>query len=519
MKTKFLFSLLLGGILLGGVACTDNGTGEVTDSQKQAVAKKPDFLAYSGGNTLLSTFKKNAKRTAVVNANEYDKNWDCVPNVNLTSDELEELKDLFCILKPVENTIIFPFENYWVQQVYKGEATYTPTDIYGNECNGSIITGSDHMDKLVAHNLQTEYKQVWEEWNNWSGSWEYVTTEYEHVNNFNNGNNTDAPGTCGCGIQHKGTTLMVDMSLEGVTPNNQFGFHESHGTSHNYNNYIMIQYKGEWYVGFDYEMHKNEAQNPNEAKDVERDYCFTDWIVKITPAYHKGETPETPWTPDVDEPTPDDDDDNATNDPIEGYDEVEINLSINAEKTVDDYISTKLSMHLRSATDIEVFIPVPEAYYCDRDDMNIVLKHDEYWVYGETLEVADQIVSLNVEFQNGGIRIWTDGMNQEILDYCIATYNDGLTFEVWNYFNETVTREMLKPYLDQATVRFLDKNPSAYINAFMYDYDEEGNPIYDRKFPLDCTVDIIDEQKNSFNDPQTGWHYNGSEFNEIYTQK
>lgn len=238
-------------------------------------------------------------RNAYMNANMYNQDWDCVDNVDLTAAELAELISLFSKGVPTYNTVILPFENYWVQQVYKGTDTYTPTDINGNSVNGTSITGSNQMDKLIAHNQQTEYKQVWEEWNNWSGSWEYVTTEYEHVNNFNNGNNTNNPGQCGCGITHIGTTLMTDMSTEGITANNQFGFHESYGTSHNYNNYIIIQYKGEWYVGFDYEMHKNEAQNANEAKDVERDWNFTDWIVKITPAYHKGTTPDTPNYPET----------------------------------------------------------------------------------------------------------------------------------------------------------------------------------------------------------------------------
>lgn len=215
-------------------------------------------------------------RSANTNANEWGKTWDCVPNVNLTADELAELKELLSPGKETYNTDIFPYENYWVSQVYKGQAPneeYTATDRDG-AATGTKVTGSQQMDKIVARN----------------GS------NYEHVNNFNYGNNTNSvydqnftdPNTGS--HNHIGTTLMIEMSLDDITATNQFGFHESFSNA-DYNNYLIVYYKGYWYVGFDYEMHK-DVNNPGEAKDVNRDWCFTDWIVRITPAYAKGTTPE-----------------------------------------------------------------------------------------------------------------------------------------------------------------------------------------------------------------------------------
>jgi hypothetical protein len=43
---------------------------------------------------------------------------------------------------------------------------------------------------------------------------------------------------------------------------------------------------GMWFVGFDYEHHKQKSNT--ERDDVERDYYFNDWIVRISPGIYKG---------------------------------------------------------------------------------------------------------------------------------------------------------------------------------------------------------------------------------------
>lgn len=223
----------------------------------------------------VATSYQSQTRGADMNANMYNQNWDCIDNVSLTSEDLEAIKRLLSPGVPTYNTLICPYENYWVQQVYKGEDVYTAVDKNGN-ATSTTVTGSDKMEKLVA-------------WNGYG---------YEHINNFNNGNNTNTPGQCGCGIVHVGTTVMTGMPTSGIDPEGQFGFFETWGTlDKDKNNYLIVYYEGYWYVGFDYQA-DTDRQNPGEASKVERDWCFTDWIVRITPAYAKGKTPATPATPE-----------------------------------------------------------------------------------------------------------------------------------------------------------------------------------------------------------------------------
>lgn len=504
----------------------DNGTFVIKP------VKAPDHILYSGGKVIGTTL---GSRGAYMNANMYGQDWNCSnANVELTAEDIENIKALLSVGHPIENEIILPWENYWVEQVFKGTDTYTPTDINGNPCN-TTVTGSDHMDKLVARNYQ--YKQVWEEWNNWSGSWEYVE-EYEHVNNFNNGNNTNHPGTDqACGKEHAGVTLMTNMSTEGITPNNQFGFHESYGTSHDYNNYLIVYYKGNYYVGFDYEMHKSEAQNPNEAKDVERDWNFTDWIVRISPAVPKGQEIPEIQDPNQSEPKPGDDDPTEPETPknVVPDNHVEINLSINDKDNQGyfDGIVSKLSVHLRAATDVEIFIPVPAEFIIPQDDMNIFKAHNDELVYGGnpdvTIEGSEFVteyslnghnIKLTIKHGKDGITITTNGMNQDILDECQTLYGDGLNFEIYNYFefkDEESEFEwknywsVLKEYFDNATVRFTNE-PEAYVNAFNKTEDGE-------MFERDCTVSIVDEQIGDYPYHWTGKHYNGSPYNEIYSKQ
>ncbi len=155
---------------------------------------------------------------------------------------------------------------------------------------------------------------------------------------------------------------------------------------------------------------------------------------------------------------------------------------MNDEKTEDDYIATKLSIHVRSITDVEVFIPAPAEYYCDADDMYIVLSHkDEAYQYGDnsnvtTYEINGNPVTLTVKYEADGIRVTTDGINESVINYLKETYGDGITFEVWNYYNSSitdeagnvtdVTRDQLQALLNNSTVTFLDADPSQYINAY-----------------------------------------------------
>ena len=140
-------------------------------------------------------------------------------------------------------------------------------NLSSEEIAETTITGSNQMDWLHARN----------------GS------EMIHIDNFNFGNNNDQKVDEGNGTRYYGITLMEDMSRDGITATNQFAFSESWGTANIlYYNYYIVQYKGEWYVGFDFEGHKStDTHNNNEPMQVYRDWAFTDWIVRISPATAK----------------------------------------------------------------------------------------------------------------------------------------------------------------------------------------------------------------------------------------
>ncbi len=169
---------------------------------------------------------------------------------------------------------------------------------------------------------------------------------------------------------------------------------------------------------------------------------------------------------------------------------VEVNLSVNEKKETDDYIWSKLSIHVRDTTDVEIFIPVGAEYYCEADDFYIVQKHDteDAYVYTENTEkvemtIAGQKVTLTVKHAQNGMYVTTDGINAAVLKECRKTYGDGITFEIWSYYNEKITsREMLKTMLDQSTVKFLDEEPDYYINAFGK-VREYTKPIYSKADP------------------------------------
>lgn len=258
------------------------------------------------------------------------------------------------------------------------------------------------------------------------------------------------------------------------------------------------------------------------------------YVRKSTPE-EPGEEPETPEVPDT--PTTPDTPDTPEGDVVLSHNnEVEINLSLNdshEQYTEEDLIS-KLSIHVRYPGDVEVFIPVPRGYYCEADDMNLV----EHGLYLEpqpetrTYEIGGHIVTLTVTFEEGGIRVTTDGINQEVLDYCYEHYNDGLNFEVYNYFGlyeqdasgnwvraegerGNLARETVLGFLNQATVTFLDNpGPDYYINAFGYDYVDGTNGQHtDAVNPDDCYVKPTD---SGYTYEGRGGHLNDTPYNDIY---
>ena len=462
-----LLLVVASGLLM--TACSNDDENNKKISIAEAVIRPieaPVFNAYSGGRLKNIDFGvKGVNRAADVNGNLWYQNW--IRPTNVTESERVKVVEEFSKKREgVKNTLQVTWENFWVQQVYKGETAYT--DGFGQD----IGVASNKMNHLLVFNTLKEEVVSW-----WPYEVRYTEYEggYEHINNFNSGDNQTVYTDDETHEQYIGTTLMTHFKSDGR--DEQFGYHNSVDSKDHYE-YVILEIDGAWYVGFDFYATHPEGQDANKNMDVERDWVFNDWIVKVCPARMIGEEFVPPVFPDPNEEISGD---MAAS--VQGH--VEINLSMNAEREKDDYIASKLSIHVRDTTDVEIFIPVPAEYYCAADDMYIVVSHkEEIEAHGPTsesmeFEVNGQKVSISVAFELGGVRIKTVGTNREVLRYLRTNYGDGITFEVWNYYNSTATRKVVKEFLDKSTVSFTH-DPGQYINAFAL--------LNGTINPLDCTV-------------------------------
>ena len=162
----------------------------------------------------------------------------------------------------------------------------------------------------------------------------------------------------------------------------------------------------------------------------------------------------------------------------ENPDSVEVNFSINERQYPSN--DTKLSIHVRSVSDVTVFIPTPAEYYCPVDDMLIVQSHSQnVETYGSN-EHAEMVINgnkveLDIAFANDGITITTSGMNEDVQNYLQSRFHDGLTFEICNYFNtekavaggstQAISKEELKNILDRTIISFTH-TPAVFANAY-----------------------------------------------------
>lgn len=471
-KILFLIMFVVGVLSFGMLTSCTNELPYPIESVK--LVKAPEVLAYSNGHSL-----GVVTRSAQPNTNEWGtdanggKYKDYPKPADITKEELAKVLEVFNQKGLEHYEPLVDWQNFFVQQVYCGP-------------EGGKMT---ELAAIVDYKVEINVKNWWP----YEADTTYVKVEpfYDIVNNFNNGAYS--------GDTEQGCMLMFDSSTL------DWSWKSTQGGGERFTNWRMEVIDGCVYVGFDFQSNK-QGSDSNDNEYFERDYIYNDWIIKLVPAVGI----ETPSKPDVTPEIPDT--------VIGDMDEVEINLSIqDTHENWKDLVS-HLSIHVRAATDVEVFIPVPVSYYCEADDMAIVEKHiDGLLIHGgpskTVYNVGGHEVSLNIAFENGGIRIWTDGINQEVIDYCYENYGDGITFEVWNYFNETILgTELLKSYLDRSYVTFLDKEPGKYVNAF--NQTDNGD-----KFGNDCVVSIVESQNGHYDDGNVGYHYNGSPYNEIYLKK
>lgn len=274
-----------------------------------------------------------------------------------------------------------------------------------------------------------------------------------------------------------------------------------------------------------------------------------------------GETTE-PNEPNVPEETPGN---NGDETPATKHhnDEVEVNFSINdahtdanGQKYDNADLWTKLSIHVRKGTDVKIHVPLPARYFCESDDFAIMQNHangiytgtnvgtetpgaigeDGIYHHAMTYTIVgnDKIweVTLHIDIAANGMDIWTDGIEQELIDYLFEKNGDGMNFEIWNYFQTetidwidgekhvtpTLTQEEYDAFqgiLNQSTIEFLDDAPSYYINSFGYEQTDGADSSNIR--PGDCTVTpLYGNQFDLF--PSYCYHLNNTPWNIVWSK-
>lgn len=518
-----------------------NSGGNLTQIGEVSLVKTPDVVAWSGKQTLGNSTKAIQTRGGQnANGNMWSNTYD-VPGAISQEEKDKVVAEFSKVRENWVNKTVVTWDNFFIQQVYKGETHYK--DGYNQD-----FLGSDKMNEL--------YVYCPLDWNSWNGG-------YDHAGGFNGGK----------GDQNNGIALYEHMSDIIAKAGKQFAYSNSQDGGKMYFDYIILLIDGEYYVGFDFWAN---GQNPNEK--VKRDWVFNDWIVKILP----GENTNTSIEPndprylgpgddvadDEDDPTlPDDGNDENDGDDtviaIEHNQEVEVNYAIldsHSDYKIADLV-TKLSIHVRYATDVDIKIPVPIHYLIESDDLYIFKEHfvegDGNGIYGgytntdfeNFLENKNTSVSYNIDgnvvtlyvdfepaditlgesFKFGYIHVYTRGINQNVIDACWEYNKDGINFEVYNYFqtekvvwNEgdefasveeanDLNRKDLYKAMNESLIEFTYE-PPYYINAFGYDYNN-GNVTEDQH---QWHATVVPMEKEGYKDPYTTTHLNSTPYNDIY---
>lgn len=292
---KKLFLVMLSAFAL--IACHNNdiepmSTQEIVTNNYNAVFVKTfgepaANQDWGFGSRVLPTSFGATTRAAYTNGNQWEDQGYTIP-ADINQVEIDAVLAVFNEKGKASYTSLIDWDEYFVQQVYKGDASYYNHEQYiDNDVSKGLkpnqnpnVVGSQHMDWICT----VTNKHV-----NIISYWPYqeeivIGDNYDdHINNFNAGNNTTEMVSEKTGKKFKGITLMKN------TNSNVFGFKSSEDNGHVFYNFRMEKINGNYYVGFDFEANGN---NPNEK--VDRDYIYNDWIVKIVPS--TGVTPPARYT-------------------------------------------------------------------------------------------------------------------------------------------------------------------------------------------------------------------------------
>ena len=173
--------------------------------------------------------------------------------LKVTDAERAKVIEYFSVERRTDVTEQVDWSDFFVQQVYKGEASYTAKN------NGGIGKGSDHMDYLTC-GMNDEHIY---NFNNGQGSNTYVNYSYVEIPGVDQNNWKK--------YWNDEISLMINSSTA------RFGYHNSTDNKQHYE-YLLAIIDGAYYVGFDF-----YADGDNTNQQVDRDYVYNDWIVKISP--------------------------------------------------------------------------------------------------------------------------------------------------------------------------------------------------------------------------------------------
>ena len=178
---------------------------------------------------------------------------------------------------------------------------------------------------------------------------------------------------------------------------------------------------------------------------------------------------------------------------------------------------------------------------CDNMDCNCKKEGGENLLSRGATFTDDELtetVKLTIEFNPNEIVIYTEGLTEGIIEWCKQHFDDGLNFEVYNYYNrsnmpvvdeegnvtggaQTATfaewsLSELKEALDGSTIEFvgciMSEAPEYYVNAFTGKTISHNGQLEYR----DCYVRVIDNQGDWFEYPYFNYYHNGFNMNLIY---
>lgn len=155
---------------------------------------------------------------------------------------------------------------------------------------------------------------------------------------------------------------------------------------------------------------------------------------------------------------------------------VEVNLSVCPVQN-KEITASKLSVHIRTANDVTVFLPVAPSVFSNVAVFKETQTPGRTGGYGESSaywEIDGVKVEAKAEYGTEGITVTVTGVNEHLAKYLYDGYKDGLTVEVWNYYKD-ITLDALKAGFDAGATVSFSTQPDFYVNAFakIPDYSDD----------------------------------------------